>query len=156
MQLCARKCPVFTPPQVSAHTDVLTGYAKDETLLPASSSGAVFPVLAAEIIHRGGIVFGAAFDKNFDVIHTAAETLSELSVLCSSKYVQSRIPADCYSQVKKALSDGRWVYFSGMPCQVAALKNYLGKEYATLITQDTACHSVPSPMVWNCLSRTYR
>ncbi len=35
-----------------------------------------------------------------------------------------------------------------MPCQVAALKNYLGKEYATLITQDTACHSVPSPMVW--------
>ena len=148
MQLCARKCPVFTPPQVSAHTDVLTGYAKDETLLPASSSGAVFPVLAAEIIQRGGIVFGAAFDKNFDVIHTAAETLSELTALCSSKYVQSRIPADCYSQVKKALSDGRWVYFSGMPCQVAALKNYLGKEYATLITQDTACHSVPSPMVW--------
>ena len=148
MQLCARKCPVYTPPQVSGYTDILTGYAKDETLLPASSSGAVFPVLAAEIIQRGGIVFGAAFDKNFDVIHTAAETLSELTALCSSKYVQSRIPADCYSQVKKALSDGRWVYFSGMPCQVAALKNYLGKEYATLITQDTACHSVPSPMVW--------
>lgn len=126
----------------------LTGYAKDETLLPASSSGAVFSVLAAEIIHRGGIVFGAAFDGNFNVIHTAAETLSELTALCSSKYVQSRIPADCYLQVKKALSDGRWVYFSGMPCQVAALKNYLGKEYATLITQDTACHSVPSPMVW--------
>lgn len=93
-------------------------------------------------------MFGAAFDENFDVVHTAAETLSELTALCSSKYVQSRIPADCYSQVKKALSDGRWVYFSGMPCQVAALKNYLGKEYATLITQDTACHSVPSPMVW--------
>ena len=100
---------------MSGYTDILTGYAKDETLLTASSSGAVFPVLAAEIIQRGGIVFGAAFDKNFDVIHTAAETLSELTALCSSKYVQSRIPADCYSQVKKALSDGRWVYFSGMP-----------------------------------------
>lgn len=50
----------------------LTGYAKDETLLPASSSGAVFPVLAAEIIRRGGIVFGAAFDENFDVVHTAS------------------------------------------------------------------------------------
>ena len=146
--LCTRKCPVSTPPQVSAHTDVLTGYAKDETLLSGSSSGAIFPVLAAEIIRRGGIVFGAAFDENFDVVHTSAETLSELAALCSSKYVQSRIPADCYSQVKKTLAAGRWVYFSGMPCQVAALKSYLGREYETLITQDTACHSVPSPMVW--------
>ena len=145
---CARKCPVTTPPQVSAHTDLLTGYAKDETLLPSSSSGAIFPVLAAEIIRRGGIVFGAAFDKNFNVVHTTSETLPELISLCSSKYVQSRIPADCYLQTKKALADGRWVYFSGMPCQVAALKNYLGREYETLITQDTACHSVPSPMVW--------
>lgn len=146
--LCARKCPVSTPPQVSACTDVLTGYAKDETLLSDSSSGAIFPALAAEIIRRGGIVFGATFDKKFDVVHTSAETLSELAALCSSKYVQSRIPADCYSQVKQTLAAERWVYFSGMPCQVAALKSYLGREYETLITQDTACHSVPSPMVW--------
>lgn len=146
--LCARKCPVSTPPQVSAHTDILTGYAKDEALLPTSSSGAIFPVLAAEIIHRGGIVFGAAFNENFDVIHTAAETLSELTALCSSKYVQSRIPVDCYLQAKKALADGRWVYFSGVPCQIAALKSDLGREHETLITQDIACHSVPSPMVW--------
>lgn len=85
----------------------------------------------------------AAFNENFEVVHTAAETISELSALCSSKYVQSRIPADCYLQVKKALADGRWVYFSGVPCQIAALKSYLGRENATLITQDTACHSVP-------------
>lgn len=146
--LCARKCPVTIPPQVSAHTDLLTGYAKDETLLSGSSSGAIFPILAAEIIHRGGLVFGAAFDEQFHVLHTAVENKERLSVLCSSKYVQSRIPADCYSQVKNALSEGRWVYFSGVPCQVAALKSYLGRDYETLITQDTACHSVPSPMVW--------
>lgn len=146
--LCARKCSVSTPPQVSAHTDILTGYAKDETLLSSSSSGAIFPVLAAEIIRQGGIVLGAAFDTNLNVVHTTAETLPELTALCSSKYVQSRIPANCYLQVKKALAAGRWVYFSGMPCQVAALKSYLDREYETLITQDTACHSVPSPLVW--------
>ncbi len=146
--LCSRKCPVSTPPQVSEHTNVLTGYVKDETLLSGSSSGAIFPVLAAEIIRRSGIIFGAAFDENFDVVHTTAETLSELAALCSSKYVQSRMTDGCYSQIKRALSAGRWVYFSGMPCQVAALKSYLGREYETLVTQDTACHSVPSPMVW--------
>lgn len=146
--LCARKCPASMPPQVSAHTDILAGYAKDATLLTKSSSGAIFPVLAAEIIRRGGIVLGAAFDGNFNVVHTAAETLSELPALCCSKYVQSRMTDGCYSQVKRALSAGRLVYFSGVPCQVAALKNYLGREYETLVTQDTACHSVPSPMVW--------
>lgn len=146
--LCSRKCPVAVPPQVSVHTDVLTGYAKDDALMLRSSSGAFFPVLAAEIIRRGGVVFGAAFDAEFNLIHTAAETLSELSALCSSKYVQSRIETDCYLQVKQALAKGRWVYFSGTPCQTAALKSYLSREYETLITQDTACHSIPSPMVW--------
>ena len=146
--LCTRKCPVSVLPQNSAHTEVLTGYAKDGTLLPRSSSGAIFPVLAAEIIRRGGLVFGAAFDGQFQVVHTAAEGVEELSALCSSKYVQGRIPSDCYAQVKAALAAGRWVYFSGLPCQVAALKSYLGRDYDTLITQDTACHSIPSPLVW--------
>lgn len=147
--LCTRKCPVSVLPQNSAHTEVLTGYAKDGTLLPRSSSGAIFPVLAAEIIRKGGLVFGAAFDGQFQVVHTAAESVEELSALCSSKYVQGRIPSDCYAQVKAALAAGRWVYFSGLPCQVAALKSYLGRDYETLITQDTACHSVPSPLVWD-------
>ena len=120
--LCTEKCPVSVLPQTSVHTEVLTGYAKDGALLPRSSSGAIFPVLAAEIIRRGGLVFGAAFDESFDVVHTVAESMVEISALCSSKYVQGRVPSDCYAQVKAALAAGRWVYFSGLPCQVAALR----------------------------------
>lgn len=146
--LCTGKCPVSVLPQTSSHTDVLTGYAKDGALLPRSSSGAIFPVLAAEIIRRGGLVFGAAFDRQFHVVHTATESVEALSALCSSKYVQSCVSADCYAQIETALAAGQWVYFSGVPCQVAALKSYLGRDYETLITQDTACHSVPSPLVW--------
>lgn len=137
------------PPQVSGHTDILAGYANDATLLTKSSSGAIFPVLAAEIIRRGGLVFGAAFDRRFHVVHTATESVEALPALCSSKYVQSCVSADCYAQIETALATGKWVYFSGVPCQVAALKSYLGRDYETLITQDTACHSVPSPLVWD-------
>lgn len=146
--ICTRKCPVSAPPQKSEGTAVLAGYAGNAELLPVSSSGAVFPVLAEEILRRGGIVFGAAFDERFDVVHMAAESTLELTALCRSKYVQSQITADCYMRVKEALAAGRWVYFSGMSCQVAGLKKFLGREHETLITQDTACHSVPSPMVW--------
>ena len=70
--LCTGKCPVSVLPQTSVHTDVMAGYAKDGMILPRSSSGAIFPVLAAEIIRKGGLVFGAAFDGQFHVIHTAA------------------------------------------------------------------------------------
>lgn len=94
--LCTGKCPVSVLPQTSAHTEVLTGYAKDGTLLPRSSSGAIFPVLAAEIIRRGGLVFGAAFDESFDVVHTVAESMVEISALCSRLYPlkDHRISAD--------------------------------------------------------------
>ena len=79
--ICALKCPVSTPPQISVHTDALTGYANDETLLSKSSSGAIFPVLAVEIIRRGGVVFGAAFTiaKSFTKVylqkHTTVKTV---------------------------------------------------------------------------------
>lgn len=54
--LCTGKCPVSVLPQTSAHTDILTGYARRNA--PASILvRAIFPVLAAEIIRKGGIVF---------------------------------------------------------------------------------------------------
>lgn len=146
--LCAKRCPVMAPVQRSKRTEVLAGYAKEAALLSSSSSGAAFPVFASEILRRGGIVIGAAFDEEFNVIHTVVDSESELAALCGSKYVQSRISKMCYELVRKALGDNRWVYFSGMPCQIAALKSFLGKDEEKLITQDTACHSVPSPMVW--------
>lgn len=146
--ICLQKCPVEMLPEPSANTQLFAGYARDSSLLDRSSSGAIFPVFATEIIRRGGIVFGAAFDVNFSVVHTAASTIQELNALCSSKYVQSRVTKDCYKQIKAALEEGRWVYFSGTPCQIAAVKNYLGNDYEHLILQDIACHSVPSPLVW--------
>lgn len=147
--LCTKKCPLNLPPETSAHTEILAGFALEKDLLESSSSGAVFPLLAAEIIRRGGIVFGAAFDSDFNVVHTYAESVEKLNSMCGSKYVQSRITKSCYEKVRSALDDDRLVYFSGMSCQIAALKNYLGRDYKKLITQDTICHSVPSPIVWN-------
>ena len=44
--------------------------------------------------------------------------------------------------------EGRLVYFSGTPCQIAGLKSFLIRDYDNLITQDVICHGVPSPLVW--------
>ena len=45
------------------------------------------------------------------------------------------------------LKDGKEVLFTGTPCQVAALRAYLRKEYDTLYCVDIVCHGVPNKKV---------
>ena len=42
------------------------------------------------------------------------------------------------------MKSGKTVLFSGTPCQIAGLKNYLKDDYDNLICVDIACHGVPS------------
>jgi len=85
--------------------------------------------------------------KDLTVAHLRAVTEAGLAAFRGSKYVQS-VTGDVYKRVKEDLSEGRKVLFSGTPCQVAALKQYLGKEYENLVCVDIICHSVPAPKIW--------
>lgn len=51
-------------------------------------------------------------------------------------------------QVKSFLNQGRTVCFSGTPCQIEGLRNYLVKDYENLVTVDVVCRAVPSPMIF--------
>ena len=113
-----------------------------------SSSGGVFSALAERTISDGGVVFGAAYDENMKLRHLKVNDMSMLGYLRGSKYVQSDM-GGVYQQVKDELTDGRRVLFSGTPCQIAGLKNFLDKDYPELFTIDLACHGVPSPEVWS-------
>jgi len=55
-----------------------------------------------------------------------------------------------YHDVKNLLDLGDSpVIFCGCPCQVDALKVFLGKDYDNLILIDLLCHGVPSPWAYN-------
>ena len=121
---------------------------RDVQSLMASRSGAVFPVLATEIIADGGTVYGAAFDECFRVIHKRAETVAESDAFRGSKYVQSDLTG-IFRKVRKDLSEGRTVLFSGSPCQVHGLSSYMPDRLKEkLLLVDIVCHGVPSPYVW--------
>lgn len=145
-KVCEKVCPLncITPTSTPNAYAVISN---DKNSRLSSSSGGVFSLLAQSIIEKGGIVFGAAFDDNFNVVHKVAQNVEEIAIFRGSKYVQSNI-GNCYKQAKYFLDNNRWVYFSGTPCQIAGLKSYLGSDYVKLITQDVICHSVPSPIVW--------
>lgn len=120
---------------------------KDNFVRMKSSSGGIFSLLAEEIIGRGGAVVGPAFDGDLVLKHIIIENTHEIERLRGSKYIQSQID-DVYKKVKKMLEDDRYVLFTGTPCQVNGLLNFLGKDYEKLFTQDLICHGVPSAKVW--------
>lgn len=145
--LCEKVCPVINPNEPRRPLQVLAAKNKDEDQRLRSSSGGIFILLAEHIIKQGGVVFGARFDKNWEVEHGYAETLEDLELLMRSKYVQSRI-GNTYKEAEQFLKQGRQVMFVGTPCQIAGLKRFLRKEYENLLAVDFICHGVPSPGVW--------
>lgn len=60
-----------------------------------------------------------------------------------------------YAQAKKDLLDGKRVLFSGTPCQIAGLKQYLKKDYENLLTVDIICHGVPSKRFFQSFMEDY-
>lgn len=145
--LCEKVCPVLNQDQERKPLQVYAAKHTDDEIRMKSSSGGIFTLLAEHIIDKGGVVFGARFNENWEVVHDYTETKEGLAPFRGSKYVQSNI-GNSYKQVEKFLKAGREVMFTGTPCQVAGLKKYLRKDYENLLTVDFVCHGVPSPMVW--------
>ncbi len=149
---CEKTCPILNPINIPTdfETQAYAAINKDEDVRMRSSSGGMFHALAKWTIEQGGVVFGARFNDQWDVVHDYTETIEGIEPFMRSKYVQSRV-GDTYKQAKAFLEQGRWVLYSGTPCQIGGLHQYLGKDYERLIMVDLICHGVPSPKVW----RTY-
>ena len=127
--------------------EVECAYSRDDDLKEKCSSGGVFGEIARAILKQGGVCFGAAFDENFGVRHICVEREDDLPQILGSKYIQSDT-IGVFISVKKELKDNKPVLFAGTPCQVAALKSFLNKQYDNLILVDLFCSNVPSPAVW--------
>ena len=142
---CETVCPVINPNPAKEPEAIYAAFSENHR--SASSSGGIFPLIAEKVIAEGGVVYGAAFNDDFTVGHIGAETVGELQALRGTKYVQSDLYS-VFEEVKDSLKEGRKVLFSGTPCQVAGLHNYLGNCTEDLLTVDLACHGVPSPGLW--------
>lgn len=145
--LCEKVCPIINRPKKQPVMEVLAVKNRNEAERIASSSGGVFIALAKKTLEKGGVVFGAVFDENWEVRHTYAETLDGVRPMMGSKYVQSRIE-NSYREAETFLKQGREVLFTGSPCQITGLHTYLRKDYPNLLAVDFLCHGVPSPGVW--------
>ena len=145
--LCERVCPVLNVPSRQNIKKVYAAINEDEKIRIESSSGAVLNSIAEKILKDGGIVFGSIFDNEWEVRHQGIQNLIDIKKIRGSKYLQSRID-NTYKEIKSYLESGYKVLFTGTPCQVAGLNNFLRKKYNNLFCIDFICHGVPSPKVW--------
>ncbi len=148
--LCEKVCPIINADTADTPhpQEGLLVQHKDERIRHESTSGGAFTAIASWIIRQGGVVFGAGYRKGtFTVEHQAVEHEEDLAVFRNSKYVQSRI-GDTFREVLEYLKQGRWVCFSGTPCQIEGLRAYLrNREYERLVCVDVICRGVPSPLI---------
>lgn len=142
--MCKSVC-VFNKKGIGENKEpkVFAGVINDRETLKKSSSGGVFSAIANAVFQEGGVVFGAAWEKDFSLSHIVAHSGEELEKLRGSKYVQSSI-GTTFREAKTLLDAGKLVCYSGTPCQISGLKSYLKKDYENLLTIDIICHGVPS------------
>lgn len=148
-KLCQRTCPEheILRPDVDARLYAAHAIAEDDW--NRGSSGGIFGVIATKIIgEHNGVVYGASFDADLNLKHVRITSLDELLPLCKSKYVISDVRT-IYKQVRDDCRKNSYVLFCGTPCQCAALRKFLGKDYDNLLIIDFLCHGVPSQELWH-------
>lgn len=120
----------------------------DTDIRSQSTSGGFFSSVASYVIDRGGTVYGAAYDEDFFVRHIGVKNKEDLKRLQESKYVQSYL-GTCFKEIRNKLNNNELICFSGTPCQIEGLLNFLGKGYSNLITVGVVCYGVPSPKLFS-------
>ena len=148
-QKCMRKCPSLNIDASNQMNPDTYAFWADEDVRSKSSSGGAFSVLADAVLKKGGYVCGAAYDKyRHSISHMIVQDEAGLCRLRGSKYVQSDIQP-VLEPIKRLLeTQGAPVLFTGCPCQIAALKAYLGKSYDQLYLADLLCAGVTAPQVF--------
>lgn len=149
--LCEKVCQFKTGYNRYDNYDQPKAYAvrhkSADVLATSQTAGATIAIIDA-FLAEGGIVYGAAYDSAFRVIHRGAATKEDARSFQGSKYVQSDLTG-IFPQIKEELQNGTRVLFFGTSCQVAGLKSYIpNKLHANLHTVDLICHGVPSPALW--------
>ena len=141
---CEQVCPMKQQKRKqSFRQTAYAAYAKEPEIRFAGSSGGMFGTFSLQLLKDNYSVYGAAFDSNLQLKCMEATEQSGLAILLKSKYLQSDL-TNQYRKIKSNLENGKKILFVSTPCQVAALKSYLGKEYENLLTIDFFCHGVPS------------
>jgi len=148
--LCEKVCPILQIDSLKKNDfpepECYAAQNKNLESLFNSTSGSAFAAFASKIYKQGGYVGGAVFNDDFSVKQYISNDKKDLERLRNTKYVQS-YSEGFYIRVKELLEAGEKVLVCGLPCQMAALRSFLRKDYEYLIIVDMICLGINSPKI---------
>ena len=148
-KLCERTCQISNSNsaliKLSRPISCYEGYSKNTDINAVSSSGGFASQLSLAFTKSGGYVFGVKNDKEH-LYFDCTDEPADITSFAGSKYVKVDLK-DTYISIKNKLDCNERVLFFGLPCQVAGLRMFLGKEYKNLFCVDLICHGTPSYQV---------
>lgn len=150
---CQRVCQENHPPVAAGPIVWKEGWACEQGVREKSSSGGLATAIEKAFIKNGGTVCSCALEDG-DFRFSFAQTDSDVEKFTGSKYVKSN-PRGIYKKIHGKLKQGEKVLFVGLPCQVAAVKNYVGNS-ENLYTIDLICHGTPSPKILEHFLNDYK
>lgn len=139
---CNKVCPNIHEVEKMNPISWHQGWANDNQVRINGSSGGVATAIAYSFLEQGGVCCLCSIEQDTIGFHIVDDKES-IKRTSGSKYVKSS-PKGIYKQIKKLITRGKKVLFIGLPCQSAALQNYIGKS-ELLYTVDLICHGTPSP-----------
>ncbi len=152
--LCHSKCPQNNHVKKNEPIAWYQGFTLNEEMRSKASSGGVGTELIRWFIEQGGYVASCIFN-NGEFRFIVSNDIKSIRQFSGSKYVKSN-PQGVYQQVNELLLKKNKVLFIGLPCQCAALKNYVNSKYDEyLYLVDLICHGTPSPKLLDLFLNQY-
>lgn len=148
-KLCQSACPQITVPLKNAPQKCYVAWSTNKEDKMKSASGGVASAIYRYALNHSYIIVGAEMKSDFSVSLRLGTMPSDIEAFRNSKYTYSD-PLYIYKEVGKLLQQGIAVIFIGLPCQVAAMKNYAYTKRIndkSLILVDIICHGT-APTVY--------
>lgn len=146
--LCKNICPVLSLNDKHTPIEAYGAYSKKE--MTKSASGGLAYSIARETIESGGVVYGAAYDKELQVKIIRVDSVEGLSRIQGTKYVQADMTG-IISKVLIELENHRSVLFTGTPCEVAGVVDAAQRKKLqdNLLAVEIICHGTPSQKMFD-------
>ncbi len=141
---CIRACHNINKSlQLYKPRNAYAAWSLDEENRRTSASGGLSSVLYKYVIQQSGFATGVEFSRRNGAHYIVLNNIDDIQRVKNSKYVFSHTD-DIFKTIKQELRNDRYVLFIGLPCQVAALKTYLGvlSDSDNLLLVDLLCHGI--------------
>lgn len=137
---CEKICPMnhgtYHKPQ-----NAYVAWSKKRTIQGESASGGIASTIYEYCIDNDIACLGVKYNEKLQAQYDFVKNKAEIKMVRGSKYVYSHM-SSVYHEILRRLKEGEKIVFIGLPCQAAALKNYLNSDCENILYIDIVCHGV--------------